>query len=76
MGQIDFTVRNATWDKKESTHEEHNSPKYSCIEHSSKIWIVKLTELKVKIDKPTIIAGAFNTPVSVINETSRPKISR
>ena len=76
MWQIDFTVRNVTWDKEESTHEKHISPKYSCIEHSSKIWIVKLTGLKIKIDKPTIIDGGFNTPVSGINETSRPKVSK
>ena len=35
-----------------------------------------LIDLKGKIDKSTIIVGDFNTPLSVINRTSKHKISK
>lgn len=35
-----------------------------------------LTELKGKIDSPTIIVGDFNTPLSIMDRTSRQKINK
>lgn len=36
----------------------------------------KLTELKLESDISTIIGGDFNTPLPVIDRTSRPKINK
>ena len=44
--------------------------------NSVKICEVKQIELQGKTDKSTIIVGDFNTPLSVIDRSSRQKIAR
>lgn len=80
--KLDFSVRTITSDKEGYNGKGINSlgrrsnPKCSCIEHSFKIGIAKLIELKGKIDKSIVIHGDFNTPVSVTDKISRQKINK
>lgn len=36
----------------------------------------KICEVTLKVDKPTIILGNFNIPLSTIDKTTRQKISK
>lgn len=63
--------------KRYNSSRKCNNPKwYITHKRASSYMKEKLTELKLESDKSTIIGGDFNTPLPVIDRTSRQKISK
>ena len=55
---------------------KHNHPKCVYIKHTTKHVKQKLTKLKGKIDTSTVAFGDFNTLLSIIDRTTRQKVSK